>query len=614
MSHIREVPSPWDNFLDLTDVNETTYTGHDNFFVQVDGTDLIFTSDVVQKTGSTMSSFLTLHADPTSDLHAATKQYVDSVAQGLDVKESVRAASTGTLTLSGEQTIDGVSVVDGDRVLVKNQGTGSANGIYVASTGAWARADDADSDAEVTSGMFCFVEEGTTLGDSGWVLTTNDPITVGTTALVFTQFSGAGTYTAGNGLDLTGAEFSVDYSTTLADIKALGTQSLGSNTTLARSDHVHAHGNQLGGSLHADAVAGVSDGFMTAAMATKLAGIDDSADVNQNAFSNVDVDGATAVLAADTTTDTLYVTGGTLITLDGTAGSDTLDFALSNGTAENQILLTGSTPFTPAYQTHTFLRMIDTPSSYTGDGFLMVNAAGDGVEEVFAAPTQADILFYNGSVWTTLAIGTTDYVLTSNGSGSNPSWKTIPSGVTTFVALSDVDEPDYTGHGGWMVRVNSTPDGLEFADLTGVPSSATLNQTLYWNNSIWAATSLLYTDVSNSEVGINTASPNATLHVNGSLSAKVHTVTATYDMSTGTNADIHTLLVNNTAATATITLPAVASSTDRVYHIKKISGPTYAVTIDGNASETIDGATTFELDIQYEAVTLVCDGTSWYIV
>lgn len=150
-------------------------------------------------------------ATPTSGTDAATKAYVDAVVSGLDVKKSVRAATAANITLEDEQTIDGVALVAGDRVLVKNQSTASENGIYVVvDGGAWTRAADADSDAEVTAGMFAFVEEGTMNGDSGWVLATNDPITVGTTALAFTQFSGAGQIDAGLGLSKTGNVLNVN--------------------------------------------------------------------------------------------------------------------------------------------------------------------------------------------------------------------------------------------------------------------------------------------------------------------------------------------------------------------------------------------------------------------
>ncbi len=140
----------------------------------------------------------------------ATKAYVDAMAQGFSVKAPVRVATTANITLSAPQTVDGVSVIAGDRVLVKDQSTGANNGIYTVAAGAWVRATDADISSEVKGGMYIYVNEGTTNGDSGWALTTNDAIILGTTALVFSQFTGAGQITAGNALSKTGNTLNVN--------------------------------------------------------------------------------------------------------------------------------------------------------------------------------------------------------------------------------------------------------------------------------------------------------------------------------------------------------------------------------------------------------------------
>lgn len=155
------------------------------------------------------SQKITNLADPTNDQDAATKIYVDAARSGLDVKQSVRVATTANIALSGTQTIDDVSVIAGNRVLVKDQSTTTQNGIYDVAAGSWTRSTDADTDAEVTAGMFAFVAEGTLGADSGWVLTTNDTITLGTTSLSFAQFSGAGQVVAGSGLTKSGSTLDI---------------------------------------------------------------------------------------------------------------------------------------------------------------------------------------------------------------------------------------------------------------------------------------------------------------------------------------------------------------------------------------------------------------------
>lgn len=154
-----------------------------------------------------------------------TKEYVDALKQSLDIKDSVRVATTtnlaatydngaGTLTNGGTNaalSIDGVSLAQGNRVLVKNQSSAAQNGIYVVTTvgdgsTAWllTRADDANTSTEISGGAFTFVEEGTVGGDNGFVFTHNGNPTLGTTALTVSQFSGAGQITAGTGLTKSG--------------------------------------------------------------------------------------------------------------------------------------------------------------------------------------------------------------------------------------------------------------------------------------------------------------------------------------------------------------------------------------------------------------------------
>src|SRR6056300_1758063 len=149
-------------------------------------------------------------ATPVLDTDAANKAYVDSARSGLDVKQSVKVATTGNIALSGTQTVDGVALSVGDRILVKDQTTASENGIYVVASSFWTRATDADADAEVTSGMFTFVEQGSVNSDTGFVLTTDGTITVGTTGLNFTLFSASGTLIAGNGLSKNGDTLEVN--------------------------------------------------------------------------------------------------------------------------------------------------------------------------------------------------------------------------------------------------------------------------------------------------------------------------------------------------------------------------------------------------------------------
>jgi hypothetical protein len=152
---------------------------------------------------------------PTESGDAANKGYVDAFVEGLHIHESVAATTEENINLaSPPSTIDGVTLVEGMRILVKDQTNATQNGIYVFEDGSLVRAEDHDTAAEIQAGDFVFVSGGTLYGATGWVQV-NNVDTLGTDSIEWTQFSGAGTFTAGNGLQINGVEFSIDTSVTV---------------------------------------------------------------------------------------------------------------------------------------------------------------------------------------------------------------------------------------------------------------------------------------------------------------------------------------------------------------------------------------------------------------
>jgi len=184
-------------------------------------------------TDGTTLGHMNVATTPTADNHATSKAYVDSVASGLDVKDSVRAASTGNIDVSSApSTLDGVNLASGDRVLLKNQTTASQNGIYVfnGSASALTRAADMDAAGEFV-GAFFFVEEGTVNSDQGYVMSSNGPITVGTSDIEFTKFTGTGQITAGDALSKSGNTLNVNVDDTYVRVVSDALTIKGTSTT-----------------------------------------------------------------------------------------------------------------------------------------------------------------------------------------------------------------------------------------------------------------------------------------------------------------------------------------------------------------------------------------------
>ena len=409
----------------ITDLNAMTSIDVDN--LTLDGNTISTTNangnlDLTPNgTGTvTVPSGYAGRAGFTSD-SLANKSYVDSVANGLDVKASVRVAtaaalaactynnSNGTLTgdANGALTVDGVAVAVDDRVLVKDQAAAAQNGFYkvTATGGASAvfvltRTPDADAASELTAGAFTFTEEGTANADNGYVLSTDGAVTLGTTSITFEQFSGAGQISAGNGLTKSGntinAVGTAGKITVSADAITIATDYVGQNTIVTT-------GTVTTGTWEATdvGVAHGGTGSSTASGARTNLGVAIGSDVQAYDAQLADVAGLAVTdggMIVGDGSNFVLETGATLRTSMGVGTGDSPQFTAVNVGAASDTTLARSSAGVLSIEGNILYHATGTDipvtdggtgvSSHTGNGYWVSNAGGTALSYITGTQYQ----------------------------------------------------------------------------------------------------------------------------------------------------------------------------------------------------------------------------------
>ena len=316
----------------------------------------------------------TIATSPSADTDIANKAYVDSVAQGLDIKASCLYGTVGNITLSGLGTqANGdwtSSLTAGDRILVKSQTNQAENGIYVASASAWTRSADMNTWSEVP-GSFTFIEAGTSLVNTGWVTTAASTGTIGVTAMPWTQFSGAGTYSAGTGLSLIGTTFSIANTGVTAASYGSASQTLtatvnaqGQLTALAATNIAIAASQIASGTIDTARISGAYTGITGVGTLLDLT-------VTNTITGSINGNAATATTAGSATTSTTAtnLAGGATGSVPYQTGAGATGF-LAVGSNGQVLTLAGGVPTwaTPTVGTVTSVSGTGTVSGITLSG------------------------------------------------------------------------------------------------------------------------------------------------------------------------------------------------------------------------------------------------------
>ena len=427
----------------------------------------------------------TVSTAPVSGLDVVNKNYLDFYAAGISWKQPVLCGTTANITLSGLQTLDGVTVVAGNRVLVKNQTTTSQNGIYLASATAWSRAPDADTWDELVSALV-FVESGNTLAGSAWYCTIQKGGTIGTTAITWSNFSVAATYSAGTGLTLTDYVFSITNTGVTAAAYGSASKTLtatvnaqGQLTVLAATDIAIAN-TQVSGL-----------GTMSTQAASSVA-------ITGGTINGTTIGGSTAAAVTGTTitANTQFTGAGTGLT--GTATS--LSIGGNAATATSATTATnlaggavGSVPYQTASGTTTFLAagtdgfvlklnagvptwaagasgsVTSVAQTFTG-GLISVGGSPittSGTLALTVAGTSGGIPYFtSATTWDTSAALAASALVIGGGAGVAPSTTTTGTGVVTALGVNVGSAGAFVVNGGAL----GTPSSGTVTNLTGTAS------------------------------------------------------------------------------------------------------------------------------------------------
>jgi len=486
----------------------------------------------------------TITTTPVGDTDIANKAYVDSVAQGLDIKASCVYSTTGNITLSGLGTQAGgdwpSTLTAGDRILVKNQGSSQFNGIYVAAAGTWARSADMNVWAEVPS-AFTFIQTGTTLADTGWVCTANKGGTIDVTAMPWSQFSGAGSYLAGTGLTLTGNTFSITNTgvtaTAYGSASNVGTFTVnaqGQITTAANVSIAIAANQITSGTIDTARISGSYTGITGLGTLTGLT-------VTNPISGSITGNAATATSATN-------LAGGTVGAIPYQTGSSTTTF-LSAGANGQVLTLAGGIP---SWATPTTGTVTSVAQTFTG-GIISVGGSPittNGTLALTVAGTSGGIPYFTStSAWASSALLAANALMVGGGAGVAPSTVTTGTGVVTALGVNTGSAGAFVVNGGAL----GTPSSGTVTNLTG---TAAINITGTASNLAGgAAASIPYQSAAGTTAFLASSAgdANKVLQSNGTSAPSWVTPTAyaTVTDDTTTNAVRYPLFANQTTGNLT---------------------------------------------------------------